>query len=123
MREFQLGEVIAERRTVFEAATVSRSDVTIRIGRPILHIEPPRESWVCPIQIHGVGDGRVMGIFGVDTMQALLLAVHTIPAILGYYVREVGGRFLHHDRVDNSFVSSCRTVLEHSGDTFPADSA
>jgi hypothetical protein len=120
-RAFELGEIIAERRLVFEASKGGTRDVCVRIGRPVLDPSAPRETWVCPFQIEGLGTGRAMGIFGIDAMQALLLAIHTIPAELAIYVRDPGGRFLHLGDTDTSFVSGCRTVLEYAGDAFPPD--
>ena len=118
-RAFELGDVIAERRLVFEATEGWTRDVSVRIGRPVLDPSAPHETWICPFEIRGLGTGRAMGIFGVDAMQALLLAIHTIPSELAAYVRDPGGRFLYLGDVDTSFVSSCRTVLECTGDVFP----
>jgi hypothetical protein len=120
-RVFELGEIIAERRLVFEASHGFTRDVTVRIGRPVIDTSAPRETWVCPFQIDGLGAGRTIGIFGVDAMQALLLAIHTIPAELATYVRDPGGRFLHLGHVDTSFVAGCRTALEYAGDAFPTE--
>jgi hypothetical protein len=118
-REFDLGDVIAERRLVFEATPGWTRDVSVKIGRPVIDPSAPHETWMCPFQIQGLGTGRVMGIFGIDAMQALLLAIHTIPSELASYIRDPGGRFLHLGGTDTSFVSSCRTVLECAGDEFP----
>jgi hypothetical protein len=120
-REFELGDVIAERRLVFEATAGWTQDISVKIGRPVLDSLAPHETWVCPFQVQGLGRGRVMGIFGVDAMQALLLAIHTIPAELACYIRDPGGRFLYLGGTDASFVSSCRTVVENTGDAFPPE--
>ena len=122
-RVFELGEIIAERSLVFEASEGWTRDVSVSIGRPVLDPTAPHETWVCPFQIQGLGTGRAMGIFGADAMQALLLAIHTIPAELATYVQEPGGRFLYLGHVDTSFVAACRTVLECAGDAFPPDAA
>jgi len=115
-RTFELGDVIADRRLVFEATEGWTRDVSVKIGRPVRDTSAPRETWVCPYEIQGLGTGRAMGIFGVDAMQALVLAIHTIPSELAAYARNPGGRFLHLGRVDTSFVSACRTALESAGD-------
>jgi hypothetical protein len=117
--EFEIGDVIAERRITYEAAAGGRRPVVVRIGRPVLDTSAPNETWVCPFQIQGLDSDRVMGIFGVDAMQALLLAIHTIPAELAVYLREGGGRFVHLGDTDASFISSCRVALENAGDAFP----
>jgi hypothetical protein len=118
LREFEIVDVIAERRLTYEAPGRSRP-VVVRIGRPILDPAAPHETWVCPFQIQGLDSDRVMGIFGVDAMQALLLAIHTIPAELAVYLRDGGGRFVHLGDTDASFISSCRGALENAGDAFP----
>lgn len=118
---FELGEIIADRHLVFEASEGWTRDVTVRLGRPVLDPSARNETWVCPFQIEGLGRARTMGMFGVDAMQALLLAIHTIPVELATYVIDPGGRFLHLGGVDKSFVSSCRTALQYAGDAFPPD--
>jgi hypothetical protein len=117
--KFELGTLIAERLIEFEAKTGVRTPVAVRIGRPIVHEREPHELWVCPFQIEGLGSSEVRGCFGIDAMQALLLCVHIIPADLGHHLRAEGGRFLYLGEPDSSFVASCRTVLQYSGDVFP----
>jgi hypothetical protein len=116
MRTFDLGEVIAERRLTFQAQAGWSREIDVRIGRPIPDPSEPERVWVCPYQVFGLGRDRVMGIFGVDAMQALLLAVHAIPAELAAFMREPGGRFLHDDHLDTSFLSACRSAMECGGD-------
>jgi hypothetical protein len=96
MRTFELGDVIAERGLTFEPADGAARDVRVRLGRPVRDDDPLGRAWVCPFQISGLDHDRVMGIFGADAMQALLLAIHTIPIELASRVREKGGRLLHH---------------------------
>jgi len=119
--QFELGPLIAERQMEFEAPTGERIPVTVRVGLPRVHAREPRETWVCPLQIEGLGSPQVRGFFGVDAMQALLLCVHIIPSELGHHLRKNGGRFLFLGGSDSSFVSSCRSALEYCGDTFPAE--
>jgi hypothetical protein len=121
MRTFDLGEVIAERRLTFEAEAGWSRDVDVRIGRPIPDPSEPNHAWVCPYQVFGLGRDRVMGIFGADAMQALLLAIHTLPAELAAFMREPGGRFLDHKQLDTSFLTGCRTALECVGDVYRPD--
>lgn len=120
-RQFELGVPIAERHLEFETRTGERTPVIVRVGRPVIDESAPHEDWVCPFQIEGLGSGRVMGIFGVDAMQALVLAIHTIPAELAHHLRHQGGRLLHLGHPDVSFVASCRTVLEHTSGEFPPE--
>jgi hypothetical protein len=111
-----MGKVIAERRLTFQAEAGWSREIEVRIGRPIPDPPEPDRVWVCPYQVFGLGRDRVMGIFGVDAMQALLLAVHTIPAELAAFMREPGGRFLHEDHLDTSFLAAGRSTMECAGD-------
>ena len=118
-RTFELGDVIAESRLAFEVPGAPQTDVTVRIGRPVPDASALRETWVCPIQIDGIGNGRTRGIFGVDAMQALTLAIHTVPALLGLYIHESGGRFLKFGEPYADFIDACRIAVESTGDVFP----
>ncbi|MGH9383732.1 MAG: DUF6968 family protein [Vicinamibacterales bacterium] len=111
MRTFELGEVIAERRLTFQANAGWARETHVRIGRPAPDPSDRDRTWVCPYQVAGLGHDRVMGIFGADAMQALLLAVHTIPVELDALSRDLAGRFLHHNHPDTGFVDACRSVL------------
>jgi hypothetical protein len=116
---FEIGDVIAERHLTFQPREGVPQDVSVRIGRPVLDTSAPHETWICPFQIQGIGSGKARGIFGADAMQALLLAIHTIPVELAAFIRDLGGQFLHFGEPDSSFVASCRMAIECSGDEFP----
>lgn len=113
-----IGDVIAERRLTFQQADCVPQDVTVRIGRPVLDTSA-HETWICPFQIEGIGSGKTRGIFGADAMQALLLAIRTIPVELAAFIRDSGGEFLHFGELDSSFVAACRMAIEYAGDEFP----
>jgi len=118
-RPFDLGDVIAERQMTFQPRGGEPQQISVRIGRPARDVSAPRETWVCPFQIAGIGDGETHGIFGADAMQALLLAIHIIPVELAAYARDAGGQFLRFGEPDSSFVAACRTTIEYAGDDFP----
>jgi hypothetical protein len=109
MRTFELGEVIAERKLTF-VSTSGSQQVVVRLGRPVQDL--PDRAWICPYQVSGLGSDRVMAIFGAGSMQALVLAVHTIPAELSTFARGLGGQFLHNGEVEDGFLSSCRLLVE-----------
>ena len=117
--DFALGDVIAERHLTFQPRVGAAQDVTVRIGRPVQDSSAPHETWVCPFQIEGIGSGKTRGIFGADAMQALLLAIHTIPVELAVCIRDSGGQFLHFGEPDTSVVAACRMAIEYAGDEFP----
>lgn len=122
-KEFEIGEVIADRRMTYVEDNGNSRDVLVRIGRPVPDLIDDVEQWVCPFQIMGIGDGAVKGIFGIDAMQALLLGIHSIPAELAAHVLYQGGRFQRYGEDDTSFVFGCRTVLTYSDEMFPATEA
>lgn len=119
MRTFELGEVIAERCLTFNADAGWSRDVWVRLGRPIADPSDENGSWLCPYQIAGLSRDRVRAIFGVDAMQALVLAIHAIPAELAAFMRDPGGRFLYLDSLETSFLRACRMSLNTVGDVFP----
>ena len=91
----EIGDVIAERRLTFQPREGGPQDVLVRLGRPVLDASAPHETWIGPFQIEGIGSGKTPGMFGADAMQALLLAIHTIPVELAVCIRDSGGQFLH----------------------------
>ncbi len=119
-RQFELGDVIAERRLEFESTAGWKKEFTIRVGRPVRDSRSER-AWVCPLQIEGLASGEVVGIFGADAMQALLQGLHTIPGELAAFARTTPGQFTRFGRPDSSLIDPCRTVLEFAGAAFPRE--
>jgi hypothetical protein len=119
MPNVDIGDVIAERRLTFQPPDGASQDVRVRIGRPVLDTSAAHQTWICPFQIDGIGSSKTRGVFGADAMQALLLAIHTIPVELAVYIRDSGGQFLHFGEPDASFVAACRMAIEYAGDEFP----
>ena len=75
-RTVPLGRVIATRR--FRLRRQPDTTVELRIGTPR---EMDQDAY-CPVQLVGVGDEKVRPIFGVDTVQALQLAVRYLEPLL-----------------------------------------
>jgi len=117
--DIELGDVIAEREALFAPRDGEPHGITVRLGRPIPDPRSSEHAWCCPYQVLGLGRDRVFACFGVDAMQALVLALHTIPAELAAYVRAHDGTLLHLDAPDTTWLGSCRTALEHAGDVLP----
>jgi hypothetical protein len=70
-----VGEVIASRDLTLDG----NRKVTVLIGKPqqLADID-----WYCPYQKVGIGSGKVMRAEGVDTVQALILALWMVGAEL-----------------------------------------
>lgn len=78
-RAVSLGRVIATRR--FRLRRQPDVSVELRIGAP----REMEQDAYCPVQIVGIGDEKVRPIFGVDTVQALQLAVRYLEPLLIQY--------------------------------------
>jgi hypothetical protein len=73
-------EVIAERE--FDLAHGGTEQVVLlRIGKPVPDPEPGGD-WACPIQLIGLDDDSVQLAYGVDSLQAVLLAIQLAGVLL-----------------------------------------
>jgi len=70
MNENDLGTIIARR--TFECG---ENNLMLEIGAP--YPVEGHADYLCPYRINGLGDGRVVRIGGVDSMQALFLAMRS----------------------------------------------
>jgi hypothetical protein len=71
-----VGTVIATR----ELALDGGQHVQVLVGKP--EPFPDGQDWYCPYQVVGIGAGRVWSAGGVDAVQALILALQSIGAVL-----------------------------------------
>jgi hypothetical protein len=85
-------------------------DVTVLLGTPVADPEQPSRAWIWPFQIVGIRDEPVRAIFGVDALQALVLAIHTVPTELRSIAREESGFFPDGDE-DLWLTSACHVHL------------
>ncbi|MEV6694806.1 hypothetical protein AB0M35_25350 [Micromonospora sp. NPDC051196] len=88
----ELGEVVAERRIAVIGPNDATSELVIRFGKP--HPDPlsPNGDWCCPFQIEGLDDGPVQTAFGVDSLQALLLAAYRVRLLLTEHAEQTSTR-------------------------------
>jgi hypothetical protein len=72
-----LGQIIASRTLSF----ADGGEITIRVGQPFM---PPNYggNFCCPYQIDGIGDGKIRYGSGVDSLQALYIALINISTDL-----------------------------------------
>lgn len=70
--DHELGRPIAERALVHGR---KKRQLTVRIGAPK---RAEDVDWVCPYQIAGLRDSRVDAAYGVDALQALMMALEGI---------------------------------------------
>jgi len=74
-----VGEIIATREYLLDGA----KKVTVLIGKPQPHASDKQwVDWYCPFQKRGLDSDRVKRAWGVDPIQALLLALQMLGAEL-----------------------------------------
>lgn len=79
-------EAIAHRAIVLRRGA-EQSEIRISIGRP----EKDGRDWRCAVRIEGLGPAMEHVARGVDSVQALLLAIAMVTVQLESRVREAGG--------------------------------
>jgi len=87
-----LGELVAERLLLLERPGQSPATVVVRFGRPVQAPAPEEpETWWCPVQVIGLGIDRITSLAGVDSLQALVLALEFVTNTLPDAARSTGG--------------------------------
>ena len=90
MNYIEIGELIAERILDFKARDGRQKAIRIRLGKP----KPAKEGdWVCPYEIIGFEKTTGLKVYGVDAMQALLLAIKSIIVDLQKFALNENGEF------------------------------
>jgi hypothetical protein len=74
--------VMAERLLRFEDPSSSPKTVRVLVGKPVKSGET---EYLCETQILGLGDDKARPIYGIDSMQALQLALRFISEMLDHY--------------------------------------
>lgn len=86
MADWGLGTVVAERHFGARNVAGEEREVVLRIGAPIPDPRPGGD-WCCPYQITGLPHNRASRAFGVDPLQAFLLALQKARAELVFSQR------------------------------------
>jgi hypothetical protein len=85
-----LGTVVAQRELTFARGQVSHT-LRVQVGTPVP--DPAHaEGFLCPILVDGLDREERLVVGGVDTMQALTLALRALPAFLAACARQYGGQ-------------------------------
>ncbi|KQQ83698.1 hypothetical protein ASF73_16885 [Xanthomonas sp. Leaf131] len=97
-----LGPIIAKRDFMFIRADGSREAVTLSIGAPF---SGGGDDWVCPYLIKGDSFQRFFRMFGVDSMQALMLTLNILQDEMDTLARKHAGAFQYLDGEDLMLVN------------------
>ena len=108
METVKLGAVLASRVVRFQPAAGEAIDAVVRLGMPVA--DDDGRDWLCPYQISGIRDEPVRAAFGVDAMQALVLALHILPTELRALARDESGSFPNSDE-DLGLTRACTMNL------------
>jgi len=97
-----LGALLLQRRFSFRKNGKARS-VTFRVGQPF---RDPRGDWGISFQVEGLGPGKVIHCYGVDALQALVLALDYVRRTLPVLAEEAGGSISWLSEFDTLFGES-----------------
>jgi hypothetical protein len=91
MKLDSIGELIASRTLTIEAdGNAISEEVTVLLGKP--QQWPDHDDYFCPYQIKGAGDEKLRYMGGVDSFQALHLALSTLRVELEVLNKHLAGR-------------------------------
>lgn len=85
-----VGELIATRTLMLPQDTGATAEIAILLGKP--RQLPNHKDYFCPYQITGAGDGKVRHACGIDSFQALHLALSILGVELEVLNKELGGK-------------------------------
>jgi len=88
-----LGTVVAEREFLGRKASGRAARVRVRFGQPVKSKRgTKRDPWWCPIEIRGAGLDSFRSVAGIDSLQALILALDLITKVLPIEAERLGLR-------------------------------
>lgn len=90
MKLESIGDLIAARTLVLRRTDGETSEVIILLGKP--RRLPEHDDYCCPYQIKGAGDEKIRYTCGVDSFQALHLALSTLGVELEVLNKALAGR-------------------------------
>ena len=73
-------QIIAERRMTLNTGPGNTTEVKVALSRPMKSAN--EAEYACSVQILGLGDEKTRSIYGVDSMQALQLALRFASQML-----------------------------------------
>jgi hypothetical protein len=90
MKLDSVGELIASRTLTIQQDGSATAEVTVLLGKP--QQWPEHDDYFCPYQIKGAGDDKIRYTGGVDSFQALHLALSTLRVELEVLNKDLAGR-------------------------------
>jgi hypothetical protein len=92
-RPVSVGDVIAEREFALTSSSGRKARIRIRFGKPIKGERASwRDPWWCPVEVKGAGLDSFRPVAGIDSLQALILALELASTVLPDEVEAAGFR-------------------------------
>lgn len=88
-RNMPIGDIVAQRELEF-VCDAGKESVLVYLGKPVQEKDGP---WFCPYVIKAASFLRQFRAAGEDSMQALILALRTIPTELEVLAKDHKGHF------------------------------
>src|SRR5262249_50722945 len=90
LKDYAMTTVVARRSLEYCPSRGSKDRLVVEVGRPARDRASEYGDWYCPYRIRGLGRERVFPVFGVDPMQALILALAGLSAEITRWGRKDG---------------------------------
>jgi hypothetical protein len=88
-----VGDVIAQREFVLTSRSGRKARIRVRFGKPVLGKGASRrDPWWCPVEVRGAGLDSFRPVAGIDSLQALILALELASRVLPDEVERAGFR-------------------------------
>ena len=87
MTNYELGEVVAERKLDLVSNDAATVPCLVRVGKPV---QVDDDTWICPYQIEAGERIRTLGMHGIDSMQALVLTMKTLDVEISFVAKILG---------------------------------
>jgi len=88
-----IGTVVAEREFVARNSSGRASRVRVRFGQPVkVQGGTKRDPWWCPVETKGAGLDSFRPVAGLDSLQALILALDLVTRVLPTEAERAGLR-------------------------------
>jgi hypothetical protein len=92
-RPAAVGDVIAEREFALTKPSGRKARIRVRFGKPVLGKGASRrDPWWCPVEVKGAGLDSFRPVAGIDSLQALILALELVTRVLPDEVERAGFR-------------------------------
>ena len=99
MTKYELGDVIAERKLDLICDDASVVPCCVLVGKPV---QIDDDTWVCPYRIEAGERSSLMGMHGIDSMQALILTIKTLDVEIAHVAKKYGAEVRYLDGGHNS---------------------